>query len=229
MTKNASGVHQVSGTAKDQAGNESAPSEPLTVRVDATAPTIACTCPRSGPPGSERDGHLERLRRPLRPGGPGQRHDPSGHEHGRQGQDRFGGGRGDQGQRRASQPGAATCSYSIAYAFGGFFQPVDNPPTLNGAKAGSAVPVKFSLRGNQGLDVFASGYPLARAFACDSGAPFADVEETVAAGASSLAYDAGADRYQYVWKTDPGWAGPCRQLVVRLNDGSEHVANFKFK
>jgi streptogramin lyase len=35
-----------------------------------------------------------------------------------------------------------------SFLFSGFFQPVDNPPTLNSTKAGSAVPVKFSLNGN---------------------------------------------------------------------------------
>jgi hypothetical protein len=55
------------------------------------------------------------------------------------------------------------------------------------------------------------------------------LEETVTAGNSSLAYDPMADQYIYVWKTEPGWAGTCRQLVVQLNDGSIHRANFKFK
>jgi hypothetical protein len=55
------------------------------------------------------------------------------------------------------------------------------------------------------------------------------VQETVAAGGSSLNYDAATDQYVYVWKTDASWAGTCRQLVVRLNDGTEHRANFQFK
>ncbi|HEY7628136.1 MAG TPA: ExeM/NucH family extracellular endonuclease, partial [Ilumatobacteraceae bacterium] len=46
-----------------------------------------------------------------------------------------------------------------SYDFSGFFQPVDNLPTTNTVKAGQAVPVKFSLNGNQGLDIFAMGYP----------------------------------------------------------------------
>jgi hypothetical protein len=32
----------------------------------------------------------------------------------------------------------------------------------------------------------------------------------------------------YVWKTDKNWGGQCRQLDVRLNDGTEHTANFRF-
>jgi len=42
--------------------------------------------------------------------------------------------------------------------FSGFFQPVDNLPTLNLVKAGSAIPVKFSLGGNKALSIFAAGY-----------------------------------------------------------------------
>ena len=37
------------------------------------------------------------------------------------------------------------------FAYQGFLQPVDNPPTVNSSKAGSAIPVKFSLGSNRGL------------------------------------------------------------------------------
>jgi hypothetical protein len=33
--------------------------------------------------------------------------------------------------------------------------PVNNTPHVNGVQAGQAVPVKFSLGGNQGLSIFA--------------------------------------------------------------------------
>ena len=46
---------------------------------------------------------------------------------------------------------------------------------------------------------------------------------------SNLSYDATSDQYIYVWKTENSWAGTCRQLIVRLNDGSERVAFFKFR
>ena len=117
----------------------------------------------------------------------------------------------------------------LHYNFAGFFQPVDNAPVLNLVKGGSSIPVKFSLGGNQGLDIFFSGYPLSRQIACDLSASLDDIEQTVTAGGSSLAYDATADQYNYVWKTDKAWAGTCRQLVVTLKDGSIHTANFKFK
>lgn len=115
------------------------------------------------------------------------------------------------------------------YTFAGFYQPVDNLPTVNVAKSGSAIPVKFSLAGASGLNIFAAGYPAALAIACDSGAPVADVELTVAASTSSLSYDVASGQYSYVWKTDKKWVGTCRQLVLKFADASEYRANFKFK
>jgi hypothetical protein len=129
-------------------------------------------------------------------------------------------------------------AYSVAsgaphYAWSGFFQPIDNVdasgrPVLNVVKAGSSVPVKFSLGGNQGLDIFEAGYPRSSSMACDATAALDSIEETATAGASQLSYDASSDRYSYVWKTDRSWAGSCRQQVVKLKDGSVHTANFKF-
>jgi hypothetical protein len=129
-------------------------------------------------------------------------------------------------------PATLTHGYTVntTFSFTGFFQPVDNLPTLNLLKAGQAVPVKFSLGGNQGLNIFAAGYPKSAVIPCDSTALLDGVEETVTAGGSTLTYDAGADQYVYVWKTDKSWgAGTCRQLIVRFTDGTSHYANFKLK
>jgi hypothetical protein len=120
-----------------------------------------------------------------------------------------------------------TAIVNVIYHFSGFFQPVDNLPVFNTLKAGSAVAVKFSLSGDQGLEIFEAGYPKSQVIPCDSTAPVDGVEETVAAGASSLSYDPRTDQYSYVWKTDKAWAGTCRHLVVKLNDGTSHRANFQ--
>lgn len=120
-------------------------------------------------------------------------------------------------------------SVFVHYSFSGFFPPVDNLPTLNVVKGGAAVSVKFSLGKNQGLNIFASGYPISQKIACDSGAPWDDIEQTVNAGGSSLNYDAATNTYSYTWKTEKTWAGTCRQLIIKLSDGSEHKANFRFK
>lgn len=117
----------------------------------------------------------------------------------------------------------------LPYNFTGFFAPIDNPPTFNEMKAGQAAPVKFSLGGNQGLDIFAAGSPSSVQISCASGDPVADVEETEIAGQSSLSYDATSDRYKYTWKTENSWKNTCRLLNVTLRDGTVHTAKFKFK
>jgi hypothetical protein len=137
-------------------------------------------------------------------------------------------------QRGVSRPQGLACDigafeFEQTYAWAGFFQPIDNLPTLNGVKAGNAVPVTFSLGGDFGLNIFAAGYPKSQTVACASGAPTDDVEQTVSAGASSLQYDAATGQYSYTWKTEKSWAGTCRQLIVRLIDGTEHTAGFTFK
>ncbi len=124
---------------------------------------------------------------------------------------------------------SATATYTVAYKFAGFFQPVDNLPTLNMLNAGQAVPVKFTLNGNQGLSIFAAGSPSSAPIACDATAPVDPVDQTVTNSNSGLSYDAAAGQYTYVWKTDKSWAGSCRQLTVALKDGTVHRANFKFK
>ncbi|MCB0176081.1 MAG: PqqD family protein [Anaerolineae bacterium] len=114
------------------------------------------------------------------------------------------------------------------FQFSGFFPPVDNPPTVNEVKAGRGIPIKFSLNGNQGLAIIAAGYPVSQNVPCQGGMPVDPIEETTTAN-QGLTYDAGADQYTYVWKTQKSWAGSCRQFILRLSDGASHVALFKFK
>ncbi len=135
----------------------------------------------------------------------------------------------DDGAAGVDQGSAYVFFVPSLFNFSGFFQPVDNPPAVNVVNAGRAIPVKFSLSGNKGLDIFAAGFPVSGQMACSDGAPLSDIEETVTAGGSSLSYDAATDTYTYVWKTENSWAGTCRGLIVRLNDGSDHVALFKFR
>jgi hypothetical protein len=122
----------------------------------------------------------------------------------------------------------ATVTLTVTYRFTGFFQPVDNLPTVNRANAGQAIPIKFSLGGNQGLDILAPGSPTSRSVAC-GGTAIDDVEVTLTAGNSSLQYDASTDVYTYVWKTEKSWKSSCRQLIVQLKDGTTHTLGFQFK
>ncbi|HKR21027.1 MAG TPA: PxKF domain-containing protein [Pyrinomonadaceae bacterium] len=120
-----------------------------------------------------------------------------------------------------------TFTVTVRYNFTGFFSPVNNTPTLNSVNAGRAIPVKFSLSGDKGLNIFAPNNPYSVSLNCNTNDPGVDVVETLTAGGSSLTFSGG--QYIYVWKTEGSWAGTCRQLVMTLNDGSVHVANFKFK
>jgi hypothetical protein len=128
----------------------------------------------------------------------------------------------------AGNTAQGAASYAVDYDFGGgFLDPVANPPTVNSVKAGATVPLKFSLGGDLGLDLFTPGFPQVHLVACTGGATN-DVP-TVAAGNSGLQYDPLTDVYTYVWKTDRAWAGRCGQLELGLNDGTTHTVSFQFR
>jgi hypothetical protein len=135
----------------------------------------------------------------------------------------------------ASQPGnndynaAADVSRSflIFWPFVGFFSPINNQPTMNFAQGGSTVPTKFTLGGNRGLDIFASGSPASVRIDCVTGTPIGALTPTLLPGRSGLTYDSGL--YHYNWKTDRAWAGTCRELRVILSDGSTRTAQFSFR
>jgi Subtilase family len=67
-------------------------------------------------------------------------------------------------------------TFNVAYPFSGFFQPIDNDKP-NGAQAGSAVPVKFSLGGDRTMDIFAAGYPKSSPVSCETSVPSDPLEE----------------------------------------------------
>jgi hypothetical protein len=115
------------------------------------------------------------------------------------------------------------------FAFAGFFAPVESPPVVNIAKAGSAIPVNFSLGGDQGLGVFAVGSPRSERVTCDSRDTLSDIAATTTPGASALSYDRLTQRYTYVWKTSSAYAITCRRLTVTFTDGQSHSTEFRFK
>jgi len=114
----------------------------------------------------------------------------------------------------------------LSYDFTGFYQPVDMDK-LNTAKAGSAIPVKFSLGGDKGLAIIKSGFPRATRISCDTSDPTDEIETTVTAGNSSLTYDALAGQYVYVWKTAKATVSYCYRFDLGLVDGSDHSFEVK--
>lgn len=116
-----------------------------------------------------------------------------------------------------------------AFPFAGFFNPLGPAGTLNVAKAGSSVPVKFSLGGNRGLGVFAAGSSSTQAIECTGGGAASTTVATAgSAGSSGLSYNALSDLYTYVMKTEKAWTNTCRRLTITLTDGTSHTADFRF-
>jgi uncharacterized delta-60 repeat protein len=120
-----------------------------------------------------------------------------------------------------------THDYRIVYPFGGFQAPVDGQPTLNTAKAGSVIPVKFTLGGDHGLGILAPDSPSSTRFDCGMAADLDEIEETDSVG-SGLSYDPDTGAYKYNWKTGKDWAGTCRAFDLELADGTHHLALFSF-
>jgi len=120
-----------------------------------------------------------------------------------------------------------TADYIVAWPFTGFVG-LNAAPALNHAKTGGSMQVKFSLGGNRGLAILAAGSPSSQPISCGTSAPVVTALMAPTGAASSLSYNARTDAYTYDWKTDKSWAGTCRQLSMKLVDGTEHAANFQF-
>lgn len=127
------------------------------------------------------------------------------------------------------------CAYSVIYDFdgaGGFQSPIDDPPTLNTAKAGSTIPIKWQMPDGQGgfiCDVSAVASIQFQRASCTnfSSSPADPIETTDAAGNSGLRCESG--QYVYNWKTSNAQSGKCYASILTLNDGTQHRANFFLK
>jgi hypothetical protein len=121
------------------------------------------------------------------------------------------------------------------YVLTAFFSPIDNLPTVNVAKAGQGIPVKWRLTDSSGNPVSdpSSFYGLVSVSAsCSSWTGATDVAEAYVTGSSSLQY-LGDGYWQYNWKTVNSWANTCRELTLTVRDGLggflTRSAHFQFK
>ena len=129
----------------------------------------------------------------------------------------------------AGNTSTKTVSYTVVWPLTGLFQPVDNPPVLNLEKAGAVIPVRFSLGGYRGTQVFASGYPQTTAVPCQARPRTDEIEQTLARSAATLTYRSGV--YTYAWRSQQAWASRfvCRKVVLRFKDGQERTALFRLR
>lgn len=111
------------------------------------------------------------------------------------------------------------------YRFSGPSAPLD-AGTVNAINAGRAVPVTFSLGGAQGLQIFDPGYPKVQRVDCHSGDAIGDATAADTPGSSALTYSGANGQYHYVWQTKQAWAGSCRNLILGLDDATNHVLRF---
>jgi Bacterial Ig-like domain/Cadherin-like domain len=128
-----------------------------------------------------------------------------------------------------------TFTIDVDYKFDGFRQPVDMNGVFNSAKAGQSIPMKFSLFGNKGLSILQPSTPLlpnpkVTSVTCPGASVAVDpIEEYATTTANNgLTYDATADQYNYVWKTQSTYANKCFKFDMVLIDGTHHEAYFKF-
>jgi WD40-like Beta Propeller Repeat len=115
-----------------------------------------------------------------------------------------------------------TQAYTVVYPFAGFDSPVSSSGSIDTARAGDSVPLKFSLRGDRGLG--AVRRTTSQPVSCTSWTSLGDA----ATAQAKLSYSASSDRYLDVVGTDPGWKGACRTIDVELADGTHHPVRVHF-
>lgn len=225
LTGEGTAINSTARMVSDLAGNTSAPSNIVTVKIDRTAPTVSVTgvtdgatyllgsVPTAGCSTSDALAGVATQASLTRSGGSlglvtatcASATDNAGN----------------------SAP-AVSVSYRVAYGFVGFFQPVDNLPTINTANAGRSIPLKWRVLDGAGNPVtnLASVSVTSVAGGCSAGAP-ADIVEEYATSNTGL-MNQGDGYYQFNWQTEKSWAGSCRTLRLDLGDGVVRTALFQF-
>jgi hypothetical protein len=123
----------------------------------------------------------------------------------------------DQG-RSASK----TSAYRVVYTFTGFDSPVDSSGSIGGAKAGEPVPLKFSLKGYQGLGAVTRA--TWQTVSCADWSPL----DAPATAQGKLSYSSSSDRYLDAVGSDSTWKGSCRTVDLELADGTHHAVHVRF-
>jgi predicted outer membrane repeat protein len=131
----------------------------------------------------------------------------------------------------AGNTASVTHSYHVVYNFTGFTSPVDNPPVMNIAKAGQAIPLKWRItdaNGNPVTDL--TGVTVtAVSLSCPSSLTTDAVEEY--ATSNSGLQNLGDGYYQWNWKSPASYANTCKTLKLDFGEGAgfEHLALFQFR
>lgn len=106
-------------------------------------------------------------------------------------------------------------------------------PAWNTPRAGQTIKVRFSLDGGDwGTKVIKGGWPKVRRVDCTTRKPIAGTEWQTRPFGGNPAYSDATTRYSLSWKVPAAWgrgAMRCREVRVRLIDGSTHNLFFRFR
>ncbi|MDR5682727.1 MAG: PxKF domain-containing protein [Armatimonadota bacterium] len=128
-----------------------------------------------------------------------------------------------------------SAALSVTYNFVGFLPPImfTNPsPGFNAVRAGSTVPVKWRLLDANGAYVSALSAVVSIQVVpihCTSEAEAGVPEEATATGGTSLRYDSTENQYVFNWQTQRDWGNHCYRLLLNLDDGKTHSADFRLR
>jgi hypothetical protein len=230
VTFTSEGTHSASGKCTDKAGNESAASAAVTVKIDKTNPNVSL----SGGPAAGGTYFFGSV--PAAP-----TCNASDALSGIDGSCSVSGYSTALGSHtvtasandKAGNSNSDERTYTVnPWTLRGFYAPVDmGSSVVNTVKAGSTVPLKFEIfAGSNELTDTANVQSLgAKLVACGtfSGDSIDEIELT-ATGGTALRYDTTAGQYIYNWKTPTG-AAKCYIVTMTTDDGSKLSAQFKTK
>jgi hypothetical protein len=119
-----------------------------------------------------------------------------------------------------------TQSVTVGFDFMGFKKPIRDLPKTNSAKAGRVIPVRWSISDGNGGTIsdpsVVESLQVAPAPTCEASGELGD---------ATLARTVGKPKMKsnYRWKTSRDMRGGCQYLILRLADGSTHMALFEFE
>ncbi|MDO8265693.1 MAG: PxKF domain-containing protein, partial [Candidatus Saccharibacteria bacterium] len=115
-----------------------------------------------------------------------------------------------------------------SYNFVSFKKPKKLAPQLNKVEEGEAIPVQFSLGGNQGLNVLPSYIAKSQRISCSTKQPIGDTTNIKTTKNGGLSYKSSSSSYVFKWKTLDKWENTCRQLILEFSNGEVIYSYFKF-
>jgi len=125
----------------------------------------------------------------------------------------------------------------VGFDFMGFKRPVRDLPKTNSVKAGRVIRVRWSISDGNGGTIrdpsVVESLQVAPAPTCEASGELGDATPARTVGKPKMKSKAKrkgkSGRLAYRWKTSRDMRGGCQYLILRLADGSTHMALFEFK